>query len=68
MEHGERLGYMQTGKDLPTVAYQFLQHLLKQTELQRVVIEQQYLVIFEMGLGWGEWLLLFDLFYCRSGA
>lgn len=45
VEHGERLGYMQTGKDLPTVAYQLLQHLLKQAELQRVVIEQQYLVI-----------------------
>lgn len=68
VEHGERLGYMQTGKDLPTVAYQLLQHLLKQTELQRVVIEQQYLVIFEMELDWGDRLLLFCLFYCRSGT
>ena len=68
VEHGERLGYMQTGKDLPAVAYQLLQHLLKQTELQRVVIEQQYLVVFEMGLDWGERLLLFCLFCCRSGT
>ena len=68
VEHGERFGYMQTGKDLPAVAYQLLQHLLEQSELQWVVVEQQYLVVSEMRLGWGERLLLFCLFCCRSGA
>ena len=32
---------MMTGKDLPTVAYQLLQHLLKQTELQQMCIRDR---------------------------